>query len=48
MRKLEAEVISVDSGDKTLRTTINEAINEWDSDSADINYITGSAARPHP
>ncbi len=48
MRQLGAEVVSVDSGDRTLRAAIDEAMREWVSDPADIYYIIGSAVGPHP
>ena len=48
MRQLGAEVVSVESGDRTLRAAIDEAMREWVSDPADIYYIIGSAVGPHP
>ena len=48
MRQLGAEVISVESGDRTLRAAIDEAMREWVSDPTDTYYIIGSAVGPHP
>ena len=48
MRQLGAEVIAVESGDRTLRAAIDEAMREWVSDPMDTYYIIGSAVGPHP
>jgi len=48
MRQLGAEVVSVESGDRTLRAAIDEAMREWVSDPMDTYYIIGSAVGPHP
>ena len=48
MRRLGAEVVSVESGDKTLRAAIDEALREWVSDPDGIYYILGSAVGAHP
>ncbi len=48
MRRLGAEVVSVETGDKTLRAAIDEAMREWVSDPNDIYYLLGSAVGPHP
>lgn len=48
MRKLGAEVVSVTSGDKTLRAAIDEAMREWVSDPNETYYLLGSAVGPHP
>jgi tryptophan synthase beta chain len=50
MRRLGAEVIAVESGDKTLRAAIDEALREWVTDPAGIYYLLGSAvgASPYP
>ena len=48
MRQLGAEVVSVESGDRTLRAAIDEAMREWVSDPTDTYYIIGSAVGPHP
>ncbi|MDX1482394.1 MAG: pyridoxal-phosphate dependent enzyme, partial [Woeseiaceae bacterium] len=38
MRRLGAEVIAVESGDKTLRAAIDEALRKWVTDPAGIYY----------
>src|SRR5690606_34857490 len=39
MRRLGAEVVAVQSGDKTLRAAIDEALREWVTDPAGIYYL---------
>jgi glyoxylase-like metal-dependent hydrolase (beta-lactamase superfamily II) len=48
MQRLGAEVVPVESGDKTLRAAIDEALREWVSDPAGIYYLLGSAVGAHP
>lgn len=48
MQRLGAEVVPVESGDRTLRAAIDEALREWVSDPADIYYLLGSAVGAHP
>jgi tryptophan synthase beta chain len=48
MQRLGATVISVESGDKTLRAAIDEAIRDWVSDPMGTFYLLGSAVGPHP
>jgi tryptophan synthase beta chain len=48
MRLLGAEVHSVDSGSKTLKDAINEAIRDWVTNLEDTYYIIGSVVGPHP
>ena len=48
MHRLGAEVIPVESGDKTLRAAIDEALREWVTDPADTYYLIGSAVGAHP
>jgi tryptophan synthase beta chain len=48
MRLLGAEVRSVDSGSRTLKDAMNEALRDWVSDPNDTFYVIGSAAGPHP
>ncbi len=43
-----AKVIPVDSGTKTLKDAINEAIRDWVTNVADTHYIIGSVVGPHP
>jgi len=48
MKMLGAEVVEVESGDRTLRAAINEAIRDWVSDPVSTYYLIGSAVGPHP
>ena len=48
MRRLGAEVVAVESGDKTLRAAIDEALRTWVTDPAGIYYLLGSAVGAHP
>ncbi len=48
MRLLGAEVRGVDSGTKTLKDAVNEAIRDWVTNVRDTYYIIGSALGPHP
>jgi len=48
MRLLGAEVRSVESGSRTLKDAVNEAIRDWVSHPHDTYYIIGSALGPHP
>jgi len=48
MQRLGAEVISVESGDRTLRAAIDEALRKWVTDPAGIYYLLGSAVGAHP
>ena len=48
MRLLEAEVIPVESGSKTLKDAINEAIRDWVTNVDNTHYLIGSAVGPHP
>ncbi len=48
MRRLGAEVVGVESGDKTLRAAIDEALRDWVSDPDGTYYLLGSAVGPHP
>ena len=48
IRRLGAEVIAVSSGDRTLRSAIDEAIRDWVADPAGTYYLIGSAIGPHP
>lgn len=48
MHQLGAEVIAVQSGDRTLRAAINEAFRDWVSDPDGSYYLLGSAVGPHP
>ncbi|MGI9037369.1 MAG: tryptophan synthase subunit beta [Gemmatimonadota bacterium] len=48
MRQLGATVVEVDSGDRTLRSAIDEALRDWVSDPVGTYYLLGSAVGPHP
>lgn len=48
MRTMGAEVRAVDSGSRTLRDAINEAMREWMSSVESTHYILGSVVGPHP
>jgi len=48
MHRLGAEVVAVETGDKTLRAAIDEAMREWVADPAGTYYLIGSAVGPHP
>jgi len=48
MRLLGAEVRPVDSGSRTLKDAINEALRDWVTNVADTYYLLGSALGPHP
>ncbi len=48
MHQLGAEVVSVESGDKTLRAAIDEAFRDWVADPEGSYYLLGSAVGPHP
>jgi len=48
MRLLGASVVQVDSGSKTLKDAINEAMRDWVANVTDTAYVLGSALGPHP
>ena len=48
MRLLGAEIRPVDSGSRTLKDAINEAIRGWVTNVRDSHYLLGSALGPHP
>jgi tryptophan synthase beta chain len=48
IRRLGAELIEVESGDRTLRAAIDEALRDWVSDPVGTYYLIGSAVGPHP
>ncbi len=48
MKLLGAEVIPVDSGSRTLKDAINEAIRDWVTNVRTTFYLLGSALGPHP
>jgi tryptophan synthase beta chain len=48
MRLLGAKVHEVNSGSKTLKDAINEALRDWISSVEDTYYLIGSVVGPHP
>ena len=48
MNLLGAEVRTVDSGSRTLKDAINEALRDWVAHVDDTFYLLGSALGPHP
>ena len=48
MRLLGAEVVSVESGSKTLKDALNEAMRDWVTNVDNTFYIIGTVAGPHP
>lgn len=48
MQMCGAEVIPVESGSRTLKDAINEALRYWVGHSEDTFYVFGSVAGPHP
>jgi tryptophan synthase beta chain len=48
MRLMGAEVEPVDSGSKTLKDAISEAMRDWSENVGTTHYVLGSALGPHP
>jgi tryptophan synthase len=48
MRLMGATVVAVDSGSRTLKDAINEAMRDWVTNIHDTHYLVGSAIGPHP
>ncbi|HUN93287.1 MAG TPA: tryptophan synthase subunit beta [Burkholderiaceae bacterium] len=48
MKLLGAEVVPVESGSRTLKDALNEAMRDWVTNVADTFYIIGTVAGPHP
>ena len=48
MKLLGAQVVPVNSGSKTLKDALNEAMRDWVSNVAETFYIIGTVAGPHP
>jgi tryptophan synthase beta chain len=48
MRLLGAEVVAVESGSKTLKDALNEAMRDWVTNVDNTFYIIGTVAGPHP
>jgi tryptophan synthase beta chain len=48
MKMLGAEVVPVQSGTRTLKDAMNEALRDWVTNVADTFYCIGTVAGPHP
>ncbi len=48
MRLMGAEVVPVESGGRTLKDAINEALRDWTASFETTHYLLGTAAGPHP
>ncbi len=48
MKLLGAELVPVESGSKTLKDALNEAMRDWVTHVEDTFYIIGTVAGPHP
>ena len=48
MKLLGARVIPVESGTKTLKDAMTEALRDWVTNVRDTHYIIGTVAGPHP
>ena len=48
IRLLGSEVVGVDSGSRTLKDAINEAMRDWIENVGTTHYVLGSALGPHP
>ncbi len=48
MELLGAKVVPVESGSKTLKDALNEAMRDWVTNVEDTFYIIGTVAGPHP
>ena len=48
MQLMGAEVVPVNSGGRTLKDAVNEALRDWTASFADTHYLLGTVAGPHP
>jgi tryptophan synthase beta chain len=48
MKLLGATVVPVESGSRTLKDALNEAMRDWVTNVATTHYVLGSAMGPHP
>jgi tryptophan synthase beta chain len=48
MQLMGAKVIPVESGGRTLKDAINEALRDWSASFETTHYLLGTAAGPHP
>lgn len=48
MRLMGTKVVSVNSGSRTLKDAINEALRDWAANVEDTHYVLGTVHGPHP
>ena len=48
IRLMGADVVPVESGGRTLKDAINEALRDWSASFEHTHYLLGTAAGPHP
>lgn len=48
MQLMGATVVAVESGGRTLKDAINEALRDWSASFHNTHYLLGTAAGPHP
>jgi tryptophan synthase beta chain len=48
MRLMGAAVVPVETGGRTLKDAINEALRDWSASFESTHYLLGTAAGPHP
>lgn len=48
MKLLGARVVPVESGSRTLKDAVNEALRDWTKTVRDTHFVMGSALGPHP
>ena len=48
MELMGARLVPVESGGRTLKDAINEALRDWSASFEDTHYLLGTAAGPHP
>ena len=48
MRLMGAEVVPVESGGRTLKDAVNEALRDWAGSFGNTHYLLGTVAGPHP
>lgn len=48
MKLMGAQVVAAESGSKTLKDALNEALRDWVANVDDTFYVIGTVAGPHP
>jgi tryptophan synthase beta chain len=48
MERMGARVVAVESGSRTLKDAINEAMRDWSANLESTHYVLGTACGPHP